>query len=118
MSISSGSLRIGEFARRVGVNPELLRAWERRYGLLQPVRPPGGFRLYTDEDAERVARMRGALNGGLSAAEAARAALELGRQSDGHLDDDAARLLAAIERACNRRHRHRPAARLRTPGQL
>jgi hypothetical protein len=63
MSISSGSLRIGEFARRVGVNPELLRAWERRYGLLQPVRSPGGFRLYTDEDAERVARMRGVLTG-------------------------------------------------------
>jgi DNA-binding transcriptional MerR regulator len=81
MSISSGSLRIGEFARRVGVNPELLRAWERRYGLLQPVRSPGGFRLYSNEDAERVARMRGVLNGGPSAAEAARAALELG---DGH----------------------------------
>jgi MerR family transcriptional regulator, light-induced transcriptional regulator len=56
MAGGPGSLRIGEFARRVGVTPELLRAWERRYGLLQPVRSSGGFRLYTDEDAERVAR--------------------------------------------------------------
>ena len=27
-------LRIGELSKRVGVSPELLRAWERRYGLL------------------------------------------------------------------------------------
>lgn len=93
-----GPLRIGEFARRVGVSPELLRAWERRYGLLQPVRSSGGFRLYTDEDAERVAHMRRALNDGLSAAEAARAALERGQPSEDLLEDAAARLLAAIER--------------------
>ena len=96
MSIAPESLRIGEFARRVGVNAALLRAWERRYGLLQPVRSPGGFRLYTSEDAERVARMRRGLDEGLSAAEAARAALESARPSDGLLEDAAARLLAAI----------------------
>ena len=44
MSIDTGALRIGEFARRVGVSPGLLRAWEHRYGLLQPVRTEGGFR--------------------------------------------------------------------------
>ncbi len=98
MNAARGPLRIGEFARRVGVSPELLRAWERRYGLLQPVRSSGGFRLYTDEDAERVAHMRRALNEGLSAAEAARAALERGQPSKGLLEDAAARLLAAIER--------------------
>jgi MerR family transcriptional regulator, light-induced transcriptional regulator len=91
-----GPLRIGEFARRVGVSPELLRAWERRYRLLRPVRSPGGFRLYTDEDAERVASMRRALDEGLSAAEAARAALETGQPSEGLLGAAAARLLAAI----------------------
>ena len=31
-----GHLRIGELARRTGVGTELLRAWERRYGLLAP----------------------------------------------------------------------------------
>jgi MerR family transcriptional regulator, light-induced transcriptional regulator len=98
VSTGHGPLRIGEFARRVGVTPELLRAWERRYGLLQPVRSPGGFRLYTDEDAERVGRMRRALDEGLSAAEAARAALEPRQPSEGLLQDAAARLLAAIER--------------------
>ena len=92
-------LRIGEFARRVGVNAELLRAWERRYGLLEPIRSPGGFRLYGPEDAERVARMRRGLDDGMSAAEAAHAARHdaPGRpQSDGLLADAAPRLLAAI----------------------
>ena len=95
---SSGQLRIGEFARRVGVTPELLRAWESRYGLTRPVRSPGGFRLYTEADAVRVERMRRALEQGLSAAEAARAALEDERPSEGLLEDLAVRLLAAIER--------------------
>ena len=96
MATDRGPLRIGEFARRVGVNPELLRAWERRYELLQPIRSAGGFRLYTAEDAERVARMRRALDAGLSAAEAARIALEESRPSAGLLEDAGARLLAAI----------------------
>jgi MerR family transcriptional regulator, light-induced transcriptional regulator len=89
-------LRIGEFARRVGVSTAVLRAWERRYGLLRPIRSSGGFRLYSAEDAERVARMRRSLDQGLSAAEAARAALVEARPSAGLLEDAAARLLAAI----------------------
>ncbi len=96
MSITPESLRIGEFARRVGVSTAVLRAWERRYGLLEPVRSPGGFRLYTAEDAERVARMRRGLDEGLSAAEAARAALQDHRPATGLLENAAARLLAAI----------------------
>jgi DNA-binding transcriptional MerR regulator len=64
-------LRIGELSRRSGVSPELLRAWERRYGLLQPTRSDGGLRLYSPDDLERVLRMREHLAGGLAAAEAA-----------------------------------------------
>jgi DNA-binding transcriptional MerR regulator len=69
-------LRIGELARRLGVSQDVLRAWERRYGLLKPVRTPGGFRLYTSADEERVRRMQSHLTRGLAAAEAARAALD------------------------------------------
>lgn len=97
VSVGRGAHRIGEFARRVGVSPELLRAWEQRYGLLQPVRSPGGFRLYTDEDADRVARMRRAIADGLSAAEAARVALENEAPPRGLIEDARARLLAAVE---------------------
>lgn len=71
----SAQLRIGELARRTGVAAELLRAWERRYGLLDPMRTPAGYRLYSGDDVRRVARMRELLASGLSAAEAARATL-------------------------------------------
>jgi len=67
-------LRIGELSRRVGVSPELLRAWERRYGLLSPSRTSGGFRLYGEEDERRIRRMLEHLKEGVSAAEAARLA--------------------------------------------
>ena len=96
MAADVGALRIGEFARRTSVSPELLRAWERRYGLLRPIRSEGGFRLYTAEDAERVARMKRALDEGLSAAEAARRALAPARLVEGMLDDANDRLLAAV----------------------
>ena len=71
-----GYLRIGELARRTGASPELLRAWERRYGLLRPTRSQGGFRLYTAADEERIRRMREYLGRGLAAAEAARLAVD------------------------------------------
>jgi MerR family transcriptional regulator, light-induced transcriptional regulator len=95
VSSDVGALRIGEFARRVGVSPELLRAWERRYGLLQPIRTDGGFRLYTDDDAGRVERMKRALDDGFSAAEAARLALAQERSPERPLDGARERLLAA-----------------------
>src|SRR5512142_3559525 len=68
-------LRIGERSRRLGVSGQVLRAWESRYGLLQPGRSPGGFRLYSEADESRVRRMQAHLARGLSAAEAAQAVL-------------------------------------------
>ena len=70
-----GRLRIGELSKRVGVSPELLRAWETRYGLVSPERTPGGLRLYSKDDERRVREMRRQIAAGLSAAEAARVAL-------------------------------------------
>jgi DNA-binding transcriptional MerR regulator len=67
-------LRIGELSKRTGVSVELLRAWERRYGLLRPARSSGGLRLYAAADVERVQRMQQHLADGLAAAEAAAAA--------------------------------------------
>jgi MerR family transcriptional regulator, light-induced transcriptional regulator len=69
------NLRIGELARRVGVGAELLRTWERRYGVLHPARTPGGTRLYSAGDERRVRAMQAHLESGLSAAEAARLAI-------------------------------------------
>jgi MerR family transcriptional regulator, light-induced transcriptional regulator len=69
-------LRIGELSRRTSVRTDTLRAWERRYGLLRPERSDGGFRLYGPEDEQRVIRMKTLIDSGVSAAEAARLALE------------------------------------------
>ena len=76
-------LPIGELSRRLGVSDHVLRAWESRYGLLQPVRSAGGFRLYSEADARRVRRMQAHLAHGLSAAEAARAVLGQDSRADG-----------------------------------
>ncbi len=81
-------LRIGELSRRVGVSDHVLRAWESRYGLLQPVRSAGGFRLYSEADARRIRQMQAHLARGLSAAEAARSVL--GEDSEPGADQDQA----------------------------
>jgi DNA-binding transcriptional MerR regulator len=73
-------MRIGELARRTGVSPEVLRAWERRYDLLHPSRSDGGFRLYSDDDEARVRRVTEAIARGFSASEAARLASQEERQ--------------------------------------
>src|SRR5512132_1004660 len=75
MDTGTEQLRIGELSRRTGVSTELLRAWERRYGLLRPSRTDGGFRLYSPADERRVSLMRSHLQHGMSAAEAARLTL-------------------------------------------
>lgn len=75
-------VRIGELSRRSGVSPELLRAWEQRYGLLRPLRSEGGFRLYSPQDERRIAVMRSHLDRGLSAAEAARLTLDEERRPE------------------------------------
>ena len=105
MEIQTGHLRIGELSRRTGVAPELLRAWERRYGLLHPARSDGGFRLYSEADERRVELMTQYLREGLAAAEAARLALEgaddraLRQANDRRpeLEAGAARLRAALD---------------------
>jgi uncharacterized protein YbjT (DUF2867 family)/DNA-binding transcriptional MerR regulator len=80
-----GALRIGELSKRTGVSPELLRAWERRYGLLRPTRSAGGLRLYTDADLDRVRLMQRHLAAGLAAAEAAAAVSRAPVGEDGSL---------------------------------
>src|SRR5574338_1415492 len=45
-------------ATRAGLSPHLLRAWERRYGVVTPGRSEGGQRLYSELDIERLGRLR------------------------------------------------------------
>jgi DNA-binding transcriptional MerR regulator len=68
---SENLIRIGELSRRTGVSPEVLRAWERRYGLFSPHRTDGGFRLYAPGDVARINAMKRLIAEGVAAGEAA-----------------------------------------------
>lgn len=49
-----------------GINPNTLRAWERRYGLVRPERTPKGYRLYTEDDIQRLRVIQRAMQKGIS----------------------------------------------------
>jgi DNA-binding transcriptional MerR regulator len=91
------AFRIGELSRRTDVAPELLRAWERRYGLLQPTRSSGGYRLYSEADVERVRAMQAHIAGGMAAAEAASAARVSAPTEPRHGSSGAAELRQALD---------------------
>ncbi|HKI05194.1 MAG TPA: cobalamin-dependent protein [Thermoanaerobaculia bacterium] len=57
---TSNALRhpIGMVARRTGLKPDLIRAWERRYGAVTPGRSETRRRFYSDEDIERLLLLR------------------------------------------------------------
>jgi len=45
---------MGVVTQRTGLTSHVLRAWERRYGAVEPGRSEGGHRLYSDADIERL----------------------------------------------------------------
>jgi len=52
-----GELGIGDLARRTGLTPQVIRAWETRFGFPQPRRTPSGRRSYDPRDVDRIARV-------------------------------------------------------------
>lgn len=59
-SPTSNALRhpIGVVARRTGLKPDLIRAWERRYGAVAPGRSDTRRRFYSDADIARLLLLR------------------------------------------------------------
>ncbi len=69
-------------ARLTGLSPEVLRAWERRYGVVRPVRTAGGTRRYRSADLERLRLVKAAVDAGHRVGEVANLDLtELKRRS-------------------------------------
>ena len=54
-----------------GIKPDVLRAWERRYGIPMPQRTSGGHRLYSEHDIEMIKWLIARQNEGLSISRAA-----------------------------------------------
>lgn len=55
---------IGVVARRTGLSPGVLRAWERRYGAARPGRSEGGVRLYSSAEVARLTLLARAVAAG------------------------------------------------------
>ncbi len=53
-------------AERTGLSPDVLRAWERRHGVVVPGRSEAGQRLYSESDIMRLALLARAVEGGHS----------------------------------------------------
>lgn len=64
MENSSKFYKIGTLARECGISPHLVRAWERRYHLLEPVRGTGGQRLFSHDELLILRYITAAINNG------------------------------------------------------
>jgi MerR family transcriptional regulator, light-induced transcriptional regulator len=81
---------IGVVATRTGLTPDVLRVWERRYGVVQPQRTRSGQRLYSDADVERLRLLQRATSAGRNIshlAELDAAALRELVASDAHAEE-------------------------------
>ncbi len=65
------TFRIHRVSKLTGLSRDVIRVWERRYGLLRPVRGPNRYRLYTDEDVALLRYLRSELDQGESIGELA-----------------------------------------------
>ncbi len=68
--------RIHRFSKLTGLSTHVIRAWERRYGLVTPVRGANRYRLYNDEDVRLFRYLKSQVDQGTSIGELA----EIGRE--------------------------------------
>lgn len=87
---------IGVAAERTGLSTDVIRAWERRYGAVEPERDEAGQRLYSDADVERLRLLHRATEGGRSISQVVD--LEPGALAELVRGDEAARADRRLER--------------------
>lgn len=64
MPTANGLHPVRIVSQRTGLTPDVLRAWERRYSAVKPMRSAGGQRHYTDGDLERLSLLSRASRSG------------------------------------------------------
>ena len=97
--MSGGGLNIAAVARRTGVGEHTLRKWEHRYGVLRPIRTPGGQRRYSEDDVGRVQWLAARLAEGYRIGEAAAMLVAAAGEAPGTTDELREALLATACRA-------------------
>ena len=85
-----GQRRIGHVAELTGLTTSALRAWDRRYGLGPTTRTPGGQRLYSDADVERIRTVQRMVRDGWPVDSAAHHVMAAGRPGEGGRADPGA----------------------------
>ncbi|KUP07801.1 MerR family transcriptional regulator [Bacillus coahuilensis m2-6] len=70
MRKSEGKYNIKAMAQMLGIQPGTLRAWERRYQMVEPVRNDSGHRLYTEEQLEKLKWLVEKVNQGFTISQA------------------------------------------------
>jgi DNA-binding transcriptional MerR regulator len=63
---------IGVVARLLGTTPATIRTWEGRYGVVSPRRSPGGRRLYSPDEVDRLRFVKTQIDEGIQPADAHR----------------------------------------------
>jgi DNA-binding transcriptional MerR regulator len=71
-----GVYSIGAVARMLGIPAATIRNWEERYETIVPERSPGGHRVYSRDQMERLRFIAAQVSRGLSAADAHRLLVE------------------------------------------
>ena len=87
-SSEGGQYPIRTVSSLTGVNSITLRAWERRYGLINPIRTPKGHRLYTQNDIDLIQRVLELLDKGISIGQVKGYLEGKNEQSDSEPSDD------------------------------
>ncbi|MBM7701695.1 MerR family transcriptional regulator [Metabacillus iocasae] len=87
MAAQEGKYNIKAISNMVDIQPGTLRAWERRYQILNPVRNDSGHRLYTEEDFKKLKWLTEKVNSGFTISQAV-SLLETESTSVSHEDDD------------------------------
>lgn len=72
----SAQYLISTVSKRSGVKSDLVRAWERRYQAVTPIRTAGGHRVYTDQDIARLKLLNQATGNGHSISQIAQFSLD------------------------------------------
>lgn len=97
-NVSGNEHPIQVVARRTGLTADVIRVWERRYGLVSPERASNSRRLYSDEDVEKLIMLRRVTSAGRRIGEVANLSLTKLRELVDNDETAAARLpIAKIE---------------------
>ena len=108
MAVTHAAQPLRTVTRLTGLSPGLIRAWEKRYGVVRPIRGPRGARLYSDDDIDYLRLLGRVVATGRSIGDVARLDREtlqsLGRAeardatAAGPVPDLVTRLLDAVAR--------------------